>query len=210
MTRRLAAKFKINRRYGVNLWGCSKSPVNKRSYKPGQHGPQARTGQKVSPYGLQLAAKQTLRGYYGSIPERQFRRFYKEAARLKGDTGENFIGLLERRLDAVVYNMKFVPTIFAARQFVNHGHVTVNGKRVNIPSYLVKEGDVIELRDSSKQLALVLAAAESPERDIPEYLQMDAKGGKGTFLRTPAFEDVPYPARMNPPLIVEWYSRRVG
>jgi small subunit ribosomal protein S4 len=146
MTKRLQSKYKINRRYGVNLWGRAKSPVNKREYKPGQHGPKASGGSKTSDYGLQLAAKQKLRGYYGNVGERQFRRFYKEAARRKGDTGENFLSLLERRLDAVVYRMKFVPTVFAARQFVNHGHVFVNGRRTDIPSYIVKDGDVIEFR----------------------------------------------------------------
>lgn len=211
MTKRLSSKYKINRRYGVNLWGREKSPVNLRNTKPGQHGPQGKggAGAKQSPYGLQLAAKQKLRGYYGSIRERQFRRFYKEASRVKGDTGQNFIGLLERRLDAVVYHMKFVPTIFSARQFVNHGHVLVNGKRVNVPSYLVKEGDRIEVRKTSKQIPLVIEAAASKERDVPDYLQVDHKKLEGSFLRTPAFEEVPYPAQMEPQLVIEWYSRRI-
>ncbi|TGW15216.1 30S ribosomal protein S4 [Candidatus Hepatobacter penaei] len=214
MSKRLASKYKIDRRYGVNLWGREKSPVNLRDYKPGQHGVKARAGGgggggKASPYGLQLAAKQKLRGYYGGIRESQFRRFYKEAVRLTGDTGENFIGLLERRLDAVVYRMKFVPTIFAARQFVNHGHVTVNGKPVNIPSYLVCAGDEIEVKTASKSLTIVLEAAVSPERDVPAYLEVDNKKMKGVFVRIPALADVPYPAQMEPHLITEWYARRV-
>lgn len=209
MTKRLASKFKIDRRYGVNLWGRAKSPVSKRSYKPGQHGPTARAGAKVSPYGLQLAAKQKMRGYYGFIRESQFRRFYKEASRLKGDTGENFVGLLESRLDVAVYNLKFAPTIFAARQFVNHGHVLVNGKRVNIPSYLLKDGDTIQVKSASKEMNMIAEAQSSGERDIPDYMQLDTKALKGTFLRKPAFADIPYPTQMSPPLIVEWYARRI-
>ena len=209
MTKRVSSKYKINRRYGVNLWGREKSPINLRPTKPGQHGQGRGAAAKQSPFGLQLAAKQKLRGYYGSIREKQFRRFYKEASRAKGDTGQNFIGLLERRLDAVVYHMKFTPTIFSARQFVNHGHVLVNGKKINIPSYLVREGDRIEVKKDSKQMALVIEAAASKERDVPDYLQVDAKKYEGTFLRTPAFEDVPYPARMEPQLIIEWYARRI-
>jgi small subunit ribosomal protein S4 len=209
MTKRLQSKYKINRRYGINLWGRAKSPVNKREYKPGQHGLKGAGSGKMSDYGLQLAAKQKLRGYYGSIGERQFRRFYKEAARQKGDTGENFLNLLERRLDAVVYRMKFVSTVFAARQFVNHGHVFVNGRRVNIPSYIVKDGDEIEVQEKSKNLTFVLAATLSAERDVPDYIEVNHKSLKGRFLRSPALSDIPYPVQMEPQLIVEWYSRRV-
>lgn len=212
MTRRLKAKFKIDRRYGTNLWGREKSPVNKRTTKPGKAGgasAQVKPGGKQSPHGEQLAAKQQLRGFYGLIPERQFRRFYKEASRLSGNTGENFVGLLERRLDAVVYHMKFVPTIFAARQFVNHGHVRVNGKRVNIPSYLVCEGDTIELKTGSQNLTMVLESSKLPERDVPGYLQVDPKKCKGQFLRTPKLADIPYPSEMNLGLVVEWYARRI-
>ncbi|MBY0264732.1 MAG: 30S ribosomal protein S4 [Holosporales bacterium] len=212
MTKRLQSKYKINRRYGVNLWGRAKSPVNVREYKPGQHGQKnagGGGGSKTSDYGLQLAAKQKLRGYYGNIGERQFRRFYKEAARRKGDTGENFLNLLERRLDAIVYRMKFVPTVFAAHQFVNHGHVLVNGRRVNIPSYVVKDTDEIEVKESSRQIPLVIGAVQSGERDVPDYIQVDHKNLKGRILRSPGLADIPYPVRMDPQLIVEWYSRRV-
>ncbi|TNE41382.1 MAG: 30S ribosomal protein S4 [Alphaproteobacteria bacterium] len=205
MSKRIQAKYKIDRRMGENIWGRPKSPVNRREYGPGQHG-QGRRG-KISDFGIHLRAKQKLKGYYGNITEKSFRRLYEEAVRLKGDTSENLIGLLERRLDAVVYRMKFVPTVFAARQFVNHGHVTVNGKKVNIASYQVKVGDVVEVRQKSKQLAIVLEAAESPERDIPEYLDVDHKGMKGTFKNIPALADVPYPVMMEPNLIVEFYSR---
>ena len=204
MSKRLSAKHKIDRRLGVNLWGRPKSPVNDREYGPGQHGQRRK---KPSDYGIQLMAKQRLKGYYGNIGERQFRRIYEEASRRRGDTGENLIGLLERRLDALVYRAKFVPTVFAARQFVNHGHVRVNGKRVNIASYQVKEGDVVEVKDKSKNLALVLEAAGSPERDIPDYLEVDQKAMKATFLRTPALADVPYPVQMEPNLVIEYYSR---
>lgn len=202
--KRLASKHKIDRRLGLNLWGRPKSPYNLRQTGPGMHG--ARRG-KPTDYGIQLAAKQKLKGYYGSIGEKQFRRYYAEAVRLKGDTGENLIGLLERRLDAVIYRAKFVPTVFAARQFVNHGHITVNGKRVNIPSYMVKEGDVIEVKESSRQLAIVLTSVELAERDVPEYVEVDHKKMKATFLRTPKLEDVPYPVHMEPNLVVEFYSR---
>ncbi|MEP3246085.1 MAG: 30S ribosomal protein S4 [Sneathiella sp.] len=205
MTKRIQAKYKIDRRMGENLWGRPKSPVNNREYGPGQHG-QGRRG-KLSDFGIHLRAKQKLKGYYGNITEKSFRRLYTEAVRLKGDTSENLIGLLERRLDAVVYRMKFVPTVFAARQFVNHGHVTVNGKKVNIASYQVKTGDVIEVRQKSKQLAIVLEAAASAERDIPEYMDVDHKAMKGTFNNIPTLSDVPYPVVMEPNLIVEFYSR---
>lgn len=204
MTKRLNSKYKIDRRLGVNLWGRPKSPINSRNYGPGQHG-QRRS--KPSDYGLQLMAKQKLRGVYGNIGERQFRRFYQEAVRRKGDTGENLIGLLERRLDAVVFRMKFVPTVFSSRQFINHGHILVNGKRVNIPSYLVKEGDIIEVRQRSKEMPLVLSAVQSSERDIPPYMEVDQKTLKGTFLRVPELADVPYATKMEPNLVVEYYSR---
>ncbi|MBW7921760.1 MAG: 30S ribosomal protein S4 [Rubellimicrobium sp.] len=205
MTKRISAKYKIDRRMGENIWGRPKSPVNKREYGPGQHGQRRKT--KLSDFGTQLRAKQKLKGYYGNITEKQFRRTYDEAARVKGDTGENLIGLLERRLDAVVYRAKFVPTVFAARQFVNHAHVLVNGRSVNIPSYRVKEGDVIEVRAKSKQLVSVLEAAASAERDVPDYLEVDHSKMTATFTRTPQLSDVPYPVMMEPNLVVEFYSR---
>ncbi|MDD2324969.1 MAG: 30S ribosomal protein S4 [Alphaproteobacteria bacterium] len=204
MTKRLESKHKIDRRLGVNLWGRPKSPLNKRDYRPGQHG-QRRT--KPSDFGTQLLAKQRLRGYYGNIGEKQFHRYYEEAMRRKGDNGENLIQLLERRLDAVVYRMKFSATVFGSRQLVNHGHVMVNGKRVNISSYQVKEGDVIELRGKAKQMATVLIAAELTERDVPDYITVDHKEMKGTFVRVPSMDEVPYPVQMEPNLVVEYYSR---
>jgi small subunit ribosomal protein S4 len=204
MTKRIEAKYKINRRLGINLWGRPKSPINKREYGPGQHGQRRR---KPTDFGEQLMAKQKLKGYYGNISEKQFRKYYAEAVRRRGDTSENLIGLLERRLDAVVYRMKFVPTVFAARQFVNHGHVQVNGRRVNIPSFLVRDGDVIQLNPKSKEMLLVLEAIESSERDVPEYLSVDYNKMNGTFLRAPSFADVPYPVHMEPNLVIEFYSR---
>ena len=204
MSKRISAKYKIDRRLGVNLWGRAKSPINRRDSRPGQHGARRR---KVSDYGLQLIGKQKLKGYYANISEKQFRRYYKEAVRRVGDTGENLIGLLETRLDAVVYRMKFVPTMFAARQFVSHGHVLVNGKRVTISSYLVKEGDTIELRAKSREIPMVIEAAASGERDVPEYVTVDHKKMAGTFVRVPKLEDVPYPVQMEPNLVVEFYSR---
>ncbi len=204
MSKRLESKYKVCRRLGVNLWGRAKSPTNKREYGPGQHGQRRR---KPSDFGTQLQAKQKLRCYYGNITEKQFQRYYEQASHVKGDTGENLIGILERRLDAVVYRMKFVPTVFAARQFVNHGHVKVNGKRVNIPSFLVREGDVVEVKEKSREMELVLDAVDSPERDVPEYLAVDHRKMAGTFVRTPKLADVPYPVQMDPNLVIEFYSR---
>ena len=205
MTKRTSAKYKIDRRLGENIWGRPKSPVNRREYGPGQHG-QRRKG-KMSDFGTQLRAKQKLKGYYGDLTEKQFKRIYAEAARVRGDTGENLIGLLERRLDAVVYRAKFVPTIFAARQFVNHGHVLVNGERVNIASYRVKEGDVISVRDRSKQLAVVLEAVGLAERDVPDYIDADHSKMTATFVRTPGLGDVPYAVQMEPNLVIEYYAQ---
>lgn len=204
MSKRESAKYKIDRRMGESIWGRPKSPVNKRSYGPGQHG--QRRAKKLSDYGTQLQAKQKLKGYYGNITERQFRRYYQEAVRRPGDTGENMIGLLERRLDALVYRAKFAPTPFAARQVVSHGHVKVNGKRVTIASYQLREGDVVELSAKARDMALVIEASASAERDTPDYLEVDP-GKSAKFLRTPKLADVPYAAQMEPHLIVEFYSR---
>jgi len=204
MTKRAESKYKINRRLGVNLWGRPKSPINKREYGPGQHGQRRK---KPSDFGVQLMAKQKLKGYYGNIGEKQFRKYYEEAVRRKGDTSENLIELLERRLDAVVYRMKFAITPFAARQFVSHGHLLVNGKKLNIPSYLVKDSDVIEVREKSKQLAVVLDASQSGERDVPDYIEVDHRAMKGRMTRAPKLSDVPYPVQMEPNLVVEFYSR---
>ena len=205
MTKRTSAKYKIDRRMGENIWGRPKSPVNRREYGPGQHG-QRRKG-KLSDFGLQLRAKQKLKGHYGDLTEKQFRRIFGEAERVKGDTGENLIGLLERRLDTVVYRAKFVATMFAARQFVNHGHVTVNGKRVNIPSYRVKEGDVVEVRDRSKQIAVLIEATQLAERDVPDYIDADHSKMTATFVRTPALGDVPFAVQMEPNLVIEYYAQ---
>ena len=205
MSKRIASKYKIDRRLGENIWGRPKSPVNRREYGPGQHG-QRRQG-KLSDFGIQLRAKQKLKGYYGNITEKQFRRIYAEAVRQRGDTSEKLIGLLECRLDAIVYRAKFVATVFAARQFVNHGHVKVNGRRVNIPSYRCKPGDVVEVREKSKQLAFVLEATQLAERDVPDYIEADHTKLTATYVRVPALGDVPYPVQMEPNLVVEYYSR---
>lgn len=204
MSKRIAAKHKIDRRLGVNLWGRAKSPLNKREYGPGQHGQRRK---KPSDYGIQLSAKQKLKGYYGSISEKAFRKYYQEAARRKGDTSENLIGILEARLDAAIYRLKFVPTVFAARQFVNHGHIRVNGKKVTIPSYIIKEGDVIEVKEKSRELPLVLEGVGSSEREVPDYYEVDHKELKGKFIRVPKLADVPYPVQMEPNLVIEFYSR---
>ena len=206
MSKRIAAKHKIDRRLGCNLWGRPKSPYNKRNSRPGQHGAQ-RQRRKLSDFGIQLFAKQKLRFYYGDLTEKQFRRIYDKASKTKGDTSQILIELLERRLDAIVYRMNFVPTIFAARQLVNHGHILVNGKRVNIPSYTVSNEDVIELKEQSKQINLVQESIVSQEREIPEYLEVDSKEFKGRFLRAPLIHDVPYPVTMEPNLVIEYYSR---
>ena len=205
MSKRESAKYKIDRRMGENIWGRPKSPVNKREYGPGQHG-QRRKG-KTSDFGLQLRAKQKLKGFYGDISEKQFRKTYEEANRRRGDTSENLIGLLESRLDAIVYRAKFVPTVFAARQFVSHGHVTVNGRRVTIPSYRLRIGDVVEVKEKARQLPLVLEALKSAERDIPDYVDVDQNKFTAKLARIPALSDVPYPVTMEPNLVVEFYSR---
>ncbi|SDR37321.1 30S ribosomal protein S4 [Pseudovibrio sp. Tun.PSC04-5.I4] len=205
MSKRQSAKYKLDRRMGENIWGRPKSPANRREYGPGQHG-QRRKG-KLSDFGVQLRAKQKLKGYYGNISEKQFRKTYDEASRQRGDTSENLIGLLECRLDAVVYRAKFVLTVFAARQFINHGHVNVNGRRVNIGSYMCKPGDVVEVREKSKQLTMVLEAVQSAERDVPDYIDADSHKLTATFARVPSFGDVPYPVQMEPNLVVEFYSR---
>lgn len=205
MTKRLNSKHKVDRRLRVNLWGRPKSPFNTRAYPPGQHG-QTKSS-KPSDYGIQLLAKQKLKSYYGNMNERQFRNVYKKAIMKKGDTAENLISLLEKRLDAVIYRAKLSNTIFSSRQLINHGHVKVNGKKVNISSYQVKEEDNIEIRDKSKQLALIDIALANKEREVPEYLQLDEKNKKVKFVRTPKFEEVPYPIVMEPNLVIEYYSR---
>ena len=205
MTKRASAKYKLDRRMGENIWGRNKSPVSKRAYGPGQHG--QRKSRKLSDYGTQLHAKQKLKGYYGNITEKQFKAIYREAARLRGDTSEKLIGLLERRLDAIVYRAKFVPTVFAARQFVSHGHVRVNGRRVNIPSYRCREGDVIEVRDKAKDAGMVLESSQSPERQVPDYIEVDHNKMTAKLARIPTLSDVPYPTIMEPNLVIEFYSR---
>ena len=204
MTKRIQAKNKICRRLGVNLWGRTKSPLARRDYGPGEHGQKRR---KMSDYANQLAAKQKLKKYYANMTERQFRRAYEEASSARGDTGEALIGLLERRLDIAIFRFNFVPTIFAARQLINHGHVKVNGTRVNIPSYRLKEGDIVELKERAQTMPMVLEAVSRPERDVPEYLTVDSKAMKGQFVRTPKLSDVPYPVQMEPNLVIEYYSR---
>jgi small subunit ribosomal protein S4 len=206
MTKRIQAKYKISRRLGESLWGRDKDPFNTKNYAPGMHGAAGRR-KAISDFGTQLIAKQKLKGYYGNISEKQFRRIYKEATRRRGDTGEHLIGLLEQRLDAIVYRLNFVPTVFAARQLVGHKHVTVNGKSVNIPSYRVKEGDVIEVTAKGKTIPMVIEAIDKQEREIPSYIEADPKGHKGKFIRIPTLSDVPYPVTMEPNLVVEFYSR---
>ncbi len=205
MSKRNAAKHKIDRRLGENIWGRPKSPLGKRESRPGQHGERRVT--KLSDFGQQLKAKQKLKGYYGNITERQFLKVYKEAARLKGSTSEQLIGLLERRLDAIVYRAKFVPTVFAARQFVSHGHVTVNGRRVTVSSYRCRVGDVVAVKSASQQMPMLLEAIKSAERDIPDYVEVDHSKMTAKFNRIPALSDVPYPVVMEPNLVVEFYSR---
>jgi len=205
MTKRLTSKHKVDRRLKVNLWGRPKSPFNSRNTPPGQHGNKRHS--RPSDYGIQLQAKQRLKSYYGNINERQFRNFYRKAIKKRGDTVENLIGLLEKRLDIIVYRAKFALTVFSSRQLINHGHIKVNGKKVNIPGYLLKEEDVIELREKSKQLATVDVSLASKERDVPEYLQLDEKQKKIKFVRTPKFAEVPYPVLMEPNLVIEYYSR---
>ena len=205
MTKRLASKHKVDRRLKVNLWGRPKSPFNSRNYKPGQHGKSTRG--KISDYGNQLQAKQKLKFYYGNMNERQFRNTFRKALKKRGNTSENFIGFLERRLDTVIYRAKFAITVFSARQLINHGHVKVNGKKVNIPSYLVSEKDTIEIKDKSKKMVVVEGSLVSKEREIPDYIQMDEKNKIVKLVRVPKFSEVPYPTIMEPNLVIEYYSR---
>lgn len=206
MSIRTEPKHKLDRRYGVNTWGRAKSPVNKRKYKPGQHGPTSRS--KKTDYGIQLSAKQLLKGYYGSVSEKKFRSYYQEAMRRVGDTSQHIITQLESRLDAIVYRANFVPTVFAARQLVSHKHVLVNGKCINIPSYQVRPGDIVTLKEGSRNIPMVLQAKNNKEREVPEYIVLDEKGCEATYLRLPTFEEVPYPVKMEPNLVVEYYSRQ--
>jgi len=205
MTKRIKARHKIDRRLGVNLWGRPKSPYNTRAYGPGQHG--QRTKGKPSDFSIQLKAKQKLKGYYGNMSERQFKNFFRKAFKKKGDTGENLVGLLERRLDAVVYRAKFALTVFQARQLVSHGKVKVNGKKVTISSYLVSENDTIEIKDNFKQSVPVLSATQSKEREVPDYIIADHKKMSAQFSKVPKLGQIPYPIQMEPKLVVEYYSR---
>ena len=205
MTKRLASKHKVDRRLKVNLWGRPKSPFNSRNYPPGQHG-KAKKG-KLSDYGTQLEAKQKMKFYYGNMNERQFRNVYRKAIQKKGNTTENLVGFLERRLDTVAYRAKFATTVFSARQLINHGHIKINGEKVNIPSYLVKAEDTIEIKDKSKDIVAIVGALVSKEREVPDYIQMDEKNKKATLIRIPKFSEVPYPVIMEPNLVIEYYSR---
>ena len=205
MTKRLNSKHKVDRRLKANLWGRPKSPFNKRDYGPGQHG-QGRKG-KLSDYGTQLQAKQKLKAYYGNINERQFRNIYRKALSKRGDTTENLIALLESRLDTVIYRAKFAQTVFSARQMINHGHITVNKKRVNIASYVVQDTDLIEVREKSKKLTFIDGALQNKEREVPEYIQLDDKNKTAKLVRVPKFSEVPYPVIMEPNLVIEYYSR---
>ena len=205
MTKRLNAKHKVDRRLKVNLWGRPKSPFNTRNYRPGQHGQSRKS--KPTDYGVQLIAKQKLKSYYGNINERQFRNIYRKAIKKRGDTTENLVALLETRLDTVIYRAKFAPTVFSARQLINHGHFKVNKKKVNVSSYLVKEEDLIEVKDKSKSLIIIEGCLNSKERDVPEYIQSDSKNKTAKLVRVPKFADIPYPAQMEPKLVIEYYSR---
>ena len=202
--KRHSAKHKIDRRLGVNLWGHAKSPLNNRDSAPGQHGQRRK---KPTDFGIQLMAKQKLKGYYGNIGEKQFKRYYAEAVRLRGDTGQNLIGILETRMDAVLYRSKIAPTVFAARQLINHGHVMLNGKRCNISSVILKPGDTLQLKEKSKTIPAVLEGVASTERDVPEYIEADHDKMTVSFVRIPSLDEVPYPVQMEPNLVVEYYSR---
>ena len=205
MTKRLESKHKVDRRLKVNLWGRPKSPFNSRNYPPGQHGKNKRG--KPSDYGTQLEAKQKMKFYYGNINERQFRNIYRKAIKKRGNTTENLVGYLERRLDTVIYRAKFATTVFSARQLINHGHIRVNGKKVNIPSYLVKAEDTIDIKEKSKNITTIVGALVSKERDVPDYIQMDEKNKKAKLVRVPKFSEIPYPTIMEPSLVIEYYSR---
>lgn len=205
MSKRIASKYKISRRLGESLWGRAKDPVNRRVYGPGQHGASRR--RKLSDYGIQLKEKQKLKGYYGNITEKQFRRIYAEAVRRKGDTGEHLVGLLESRLDAFVYRMGVVPTVFSSRQFINHGHINVNGVRTNIPSYRLQEGDVVTVREKARSFTIVIESMQHAERNVPDYIEMDDSKFEARYVRIPTLSEIPYPVQMEPNLVIEFYSR---
>jgi ribosomal protein S4, bacterial/organelle type len=205
MTKRIKAKHKVDRRLKVNLWGKPKSPFNTRNYPPGQHG-QTKKG-KPTDYGIQLNAKQKLKAYYGNINERQFRNIYRKAINKRGDSTENLVGLLETRLDTIIYRSKFAPTVFAARQLINHGHFKVNKRKVNVSSYRVKEDDIIEIKEKSKSLNIIEGSLGNKEREVPEYIQLDSKNKITKLVRVPKFSEIPYPTVMEPKLVIEYYSR---
>jgi small subunit ribosomal protein S4 len=192
MARYTGPSWKLSRRLGISLSGTGKE-LEKRPYAPGQHGPNQR--KKLSEYGLQLQEKQKLRHMYG-VNERQFRSIFDAAGKMQGKHGENFMILLESRLDNVVYRLGLARTRRGARQLVNHGHITVDGARVDIPSFRVKAGQVIGVREKSRNLSTV---------KVPEYLTFNADALEGTFTRLPERSELA--AEINEALIVEFYSR---
>lgn len=204
MTKIVKAKYKVSRRLGSSIWGDEKDPFHTKNYRPGQHGPGTRG--KVSDYGLHLNAKQMVKNHYGRVTETQFRNIFKLASKMKGNTAENFAGLLEQRLDMVVYRMNFAPTIFAARQLVSHCHVRLNGKKVNIASQRVQIGDVIEIKDNSKDITKIMESIQKLSRPVPEYLAIDPAKMSGQLVRIPMISDIPYPFQPNFGKIVEYYS----
>lgn len=204
MTKVVKAKYKASRRLGTSIWGDDKDPFHTKNYRPGQHGPTGRV--KTSDYGVHLQAKQTVKAHYGRITEKQFRNIFALANKMKGNTAENFAGLLEKRLDMVIYRMNLAPTIFAARQLVSHDNVKLNGKKVNIPGQRLKEGDKVELKDSAKQITVYMESAQKQKRTVPEYLSVDPGAMSGVFIRTPMILDIPYPFEANFGKIIEYYS----
>ncbi|XVN41153.1 MAG: 30S ribosomal protein S4 [Rickettsia endosymbiont of Argas persicus] len=205
MTKIVRSKYKASRRLGVSLWGDSKDAFNTRNYRPGQHG--QNTMVKTSDYGLHLKAKQRIKCHYGRITEKQFRNLFGSAQKMKGNTGENFIGLLESRLDTIVYRMNIAQTIFAARQLVSHGHIKVNGHKADIASMRLKEGDVVEIKESSRQMTVIQESVSKQGQTTPDYVSFDVDSLSGKYLRVPTISDVRYPFKAEVHLVVELYSR---
>ena len=202
MARYTGPRVRISRRFGVPIFGPTKY-LERRNYGPGVHGPKSR--RKHTDYGLGLIEKQKLRYYYG-LMERQFRGVYEKALRRRGVTGEQMLQILETRLDNVVYQLGFANTRAAARQMVGHGHVKVNGRKVNIPSFALKANDVIEVKESNVSRQLAIKHLEiSTSRPVPDWVSLDKNAFKGVVMRIPARADIQPIA--NEQAVVEFYSR---
>ena len=202
MARYTGPKHKLCRRLGECIWGNPRCPSINRPFAPGQHGQSRR--RKRSVYGMQLLQKQKIRTHYG-LMERQMRKVFAEAKRMGGVTGSNLMMLLESRLDCVVYRLGFANTVPAARQLVTHGHIVVDGKAVNIPSFRVKPGMVVGVREKSRKVPMIANGVESPRTMMPEYLERPEKAFEGKMVSLPNSETIPFKADTQ--AVIGFYSR---